>query len=79
MFHESRTYILNGLEGFNSCCHAASGGEVWIKAFFKDKLVTTETPLIIKQPPKHCKTGSKKYFTININWIWWLSGTGEKY
>lgn len=51
--HESKAYILNGFEGLNACCHAASGGKIWIKAVFKDILVTTETSLIIEQPSTH--------------------------
>lgn len=72
MFNKSQAHILNGFEGFDGCCHAAKGGEVWIQALFKDKLVTTETPLIIQQPPKHYKTGTQRGFTVNANRICWL-------
>lgn len=72
MFNESRAHILNGFEGFNGCCLAAKGGEVWIKPLFKDKLVTTETPFIIEQPPRYCKTGTQGDFTVNVNCICWL-------
>lgn len=67
MFYESSAHILNGFEGFNGCCHAAKGGEVWIKALFKDKLVTTETLFIVQQPPKHCQTGTHGDLTVNVN------------
>lgn len=79
MFYESRAHILNGFEGFNGCCHAAKGAEVWIKALFKDKLVTTETPLVIQQPPKHCKTGTHGDLTVNVNCICWLPAAVEVY
>lgn len=79
MFYESRAHILNGFEGFNGCCHAAKGGEVWIKALFKDKLVTTETTLNIQQPPKHCKTETQRDFTVNANWICGLTAAVDVY
>lgn len=79
LFHESRAYILNGFEGFNGGCHAAKGGEIWIKTLFKDKLVTTETPLIIQQPPKHRTAGTQGDFTVNAKCIYWLPAEVEVY